>query len=83
MSAAKMDESKTMIRVLITQTNDDGSVKVLKDKEGNLIPLVGGVIFDRLGEALGHVYQEDKYDKNLNRKPEHYVHNWYSNPEAD
>jgi hypothetical protein len=67
-------EEKTMLRVLITQI-DPTTGKV---KEINGVKQEGGVIYDRLGEALGHVYEQSKYDSNYNRKPEHYVNNWYS-----
>jgi hypothetical protein len=66
---------KVMFRALITQKNPDGSIK-----EVNGVKQVGGVIEDRLGEALGYVFDESKYDRDYKRKPEHFVHNWYSSP---
>jgi hypothetical protein len=78
MSAKDVDNSKTMFRALITQTNEDGSVK-----EINGIKLIGGVVQDRLGEVLGHVFDESKYDENMERKPENFVYNWYTNPEDE
>jgi hypothetical protein len=63
---------KTMFRVLITQFNPDGSIK-----EVNGVKQIGGVVFDRIGEALGHVYDESKYDASYNRKKENYVEDWY------
>jgi hypothetical protein len=76
MSARDVDNAKTMFRALITQTNEDGSIK-----EINGIKLIGGVIQDRIGKALGYVYQEDKYNDNMERKPENFVYNWYVNEE--
>jgi hypothetical protein len=66
-------QEKAMLRVLITQKNEDGSVKVVNGVEQH-----GGVVYDRLGEALGYVYDESKYDRNYKRKPEHFVKDWYS-----
>lgn len=66
-------EEKTMFRVLITQTNADGSLKGI-----NGVEHVGGVIYDRLGESLGYIYDESKYDKSYKRKKEYYVYNWYT-----
>lgn len=65
--------SKTILRVLITQKNPDGSVKTV-----NGVKQEGGVILDRLGESLGYVYDESKYEyATMERKPEHYGKNWY------
>jgi hypothetical protein len=66
-------QEKAMLRVLITQKNEDGSVKVVNGVEQH-----GGVVYDRLGEALGYVYDESKYDRGYKRKKEHYVKDWYS-----
>lgn len=71
-------EEKVMFRVLITQNNPDGSIK-----EINGIKQIGGVVEDRLGEALGYVFDESKYDNRYERKPEHYVYNWYSSPKEN
>ena len=46
----------TMLRVLITQKNEDGSIKTKNGKQQ-----LGGVIYDRMGDALGYVFEERKY----------------------
>ena len=63
---------KTIFRALITQNNPDGSIK-----EINGIKQIGGVVEDKLGEVLGYVYDESKYNKTMERKPENFVYNWY------
>lgn len=64
----------TMLRVLITQKNEDGSIKTKNGKQQ-----LGGVIYDRMGDALGYVFEERKYDyKTMERKPEFFVENWYN-----
>lgn len=73
MTAKQMDEAKTIFRCLITQTNDNGTIK-----EVNGVKQIGGVVLDKIGEGLGYVFDESKYDKDMNRKKEHYVHNWYT-----
>jgi hypothetical protein len=69
-------KERTIFRVLITQKNEDGSIK-----KANGIPFIGGVVKDELGKHLGYVFDESKYDVNMNRKPEHFVHNWYNEKE--
>lgn len=72
MAHKQQEFGRTMFRALITQTNTDGSVK-----EINGVKLEGGVVIDNIGEILGYVYQDEKYDKEYNRKPETMVQNWY------
>lgn len=69
---ALQQQDKTMIRVLITQKNENGTIK-----EVNGVKQIGGVVEDNIGEVLGYVFDDSKYDKEMNRKPEHYVYNWY------
>lgn len=78
MSAKQLDESRTIFRALITQINPDGSIK-----EVNGVEQIGGVVLDKLGEGLGYVFDESKYNNNMIRKPEHFVHNWYSEEEHE
>jgi hypothetical protein len=67
-----MATENVMFRALITQKNTDGSIRTV-----NGVPQIGGVVEDRLGEKLGYIYEDSKYDKNMNRKPEYFVYNWY------
>lgn len=65
---------KPIITVLIDQRNEDGSIKTAKylDKNGKeqVREYRGGVVFDRINEGLGYVYNSSKYDEYGNRKLE-------------
>lgn len=80
-------KDKVIFRALITQTNPNGSIKTknIKNEEGEIVrenvPMIGGVVQDNLGEALGYVFDESKYDNNYVRKPETMVYNWYTKEE--
>jgi hypothetical protein len=71
-------EDKTILRVLVDQNeydrdgNKTGRLRRIK-VDGKEIPMKGGVIKDRVGEALGYVFHNEKYDENMERKPEHYI----------
>lgn len=77
-----MAENKVMLRVLIDQNeydrdgNKTGRIRRYK-KNGVEYEMKGGVVEDRLGERLGYVFDQSKYNNEMERKPEHYVeHNW-------
>jgi hypothetical protein len=77
-----MAETNTMFRVLITQykRDDKGDVTTeIASRKFNGVErqLVGGVVQDDLGEKMGYVYDQSKYDKDFKRKPEHLAFNWY------
>lgn len=80
-------KDKTIFRVLITQINPDGSIKTknIKNEEGEIIrenvPMIGGVVKDNLGKALGYVFDQSRYDNDLNRNPKDLVYDWYRKEE--
>lgn len=76
-------KNDSMFRVLITQYKRDekgnttNEIASRKFADGVERELIGGVVQDDMGERMGYVYDQSKYDKDFKRKPETMVYNWY------